>query len=100
MNHHNMHDEYVLRDEDAQVYGIDFMFGFQLTKPTSIFCLETFATLGYRHKTRDYTTLGTFYNNKNISWQDENHPIGKFHQDEDYPMVTIGLKIGFNAFFK
>ncbi|OFY85947.1 MAG: hypothetical protein A3F72_16255 [Bacteroidetes bacterium RIFCSPLOWO2_12_FULL_35_15] len=76
--------------EKAKVYGWDLLIGFQLTKPQSLLNLETFASLGYRRRIRDYTILKINYG----------YPTGSYHLDQDYPMATIGFKLGINTFFK
>ena len=62
--------------------------------------MEAFAGLALRYKIRDYTTFGTYPLHSTIELIDNIHPKGTFHQETSYPMIVVGLKIGFNTFIK
>lgn len=94
---------FIVRSETAKVYGMDFIIGFHIRKPQAKLNLEVFGGLAYRHRIRDYNTIGSYYYTAAYGrdyFTDTKHPIGLYHQEQDYPMITIGLKIGINTFFK
>ncbi len=57
--------------------------------------METFFAIGYRHRTRDYTTFGTDYNMGTYFVADGSSK----HLEEDYSAIMVGFKIGINKFF-
>lgn len=101
----NMNDGtayFVLRSEDAKVFGIDLLQCFQITKPQSLLNLEVFTTIGYRHWIRDYTTFETYidYHIPHYNYNDPAHPLGTYQLKQHKIWFSIGLKLGINTFFK
>ena len=108
-NNHIFSDEdgartlyYIERSEVAKVYGLDLLIGLHWIKPQARLNLEVYAGLSYRHKIRNYTTIDSYYFSRPSLdyFIDTKHPIGTYHQVQDYPLITIGLKIVINAFFR
>lgn len=84
------------RTENATVLGFDFIFGYHLLKLQAKKNTEIFAGIGYRHRIRDYTVLGTQYQTYGLYNVDGR----SYHLEQDYPMIILGFKIGINKFFK
>jgi len=85
------------RSENANVYGANMLFGTHLTSIKKLVNIEFFIGIGLRERIRNYTTLSSAI--EGVSFKNP-QPIGSFKLKQEYPMVTIGLKIGINTFFK
>ena len=86
------------RSEYSYQYGFYFLYGIHLLPINKIKNIEAFSTIGVRERYRNYTTYSSTVNNY---WSGgTRQPIGHFTRTDIYPMVTIGLKIGLNVFFK
>ena len=99
----NMYDGtsyFVLRSEDAKVFGIDLLQCFQITKPQSILNLEVFTSIGYRYWARDYTTFETYIEHIGRPFIDPEHPLGTYQMNQNKIWFSIGLKLGLNTFLK
>ena len=93
-------DYFVLRSESAKVYGGDLIFAYQLTNPQFTGLVEVFFGISYRKRIRDYNTIATYRDKSYNPYYDKDHPLGTFHDEEEYPLLTAGFKIGLNTFFK
>lgn len=100
MNMNDGTNYYVLRSEDAKVFGIDLLQSFQITKPQSLLNLEVFTTIGYRYWVRDYTTFETYVEHIGRTFNDPEHPLGTYQLKQYKIWLSIGLKLGINTFFK
>ena len=88
------------RSEYLNQYGFYFLYGAHLLPVDKIGNIEVFSTIGVRLSYRNYTT---YTSTSDFYWATTGQaaqPIGHFSRTNIYPIVTIGLKIGLNVFFK
>jgi hypothetical protein len=106
-------NEYIfVRSETASIYGINILYGCHFIPLEKKCDLEMFCGVGYRHLIRNYTTISSRYTvfipspssgggpNTNQPYPASPMPIGTFQDIKDYLTITIGLKIGVDAFFR
>ena len=87
-----------IRSEYTNEYGVNIQYGIHLLPTNKSVNLEAFGALGVRDRYRNYTT---FTSKHSGTWSGgTNQPIGVFSITQFYPLVSFGLKIGINTFFK
>lgn len=80
-------------NERASFLGVDFLYGVELLMLKYVY-MDFFAGLGYRHRTRDYTTYESRYGQYS-SHNTPLQPLGTFTVQNDYISSIVGIKMGF-----
>jgi hypothetical protein len=87
------HDYYRFRrDEHANLFGLDALWGKHFLPFHSRMDLELFGGIGFRGRIRHYTTIS--------SSPEIANPLGSFVLKQFYIEPLFGFKIGFNCFLK
>ncbi len=85
-----------VRNEKANVYGFDHLYGIRLTPPSWKYYAELLGGVGLRVRDRRYTTISS----ENINYHVHLEPLGDFRLVQVYPYSFITIKMGFNVFPK
>jgi len=93
LHRNNMSYNYFQRSEHTNEFGFNIQYGIHLIKTNSFCNIEAFGAIGVRYRYRNYTTYTSTHNN---FFYGEMQPVGEYKTTQVYPMITIGLKIGYN----
>jgi hypothetical protein len=85
-----------VRNEKAEVYGADLLYGQRLTPANWIFNVELVGGIGFRVRDRRYTTISSINNNYHRPLE----PLGSFRIIQAYPYPFVAIKVGINIFPK